>query len=240
MKQNLLCRTMVGMALTLLISAKCATAQTDITAIDILLNPDKIMLDSAKVYNNLMLKNYNGAGSFSLDAVHNPHITLLQCFVKTTDLKNVFNAVAKIVKMDDPAREKLTAKGFYYYPYNNLGLAGIAADTTTWLIQFQAKIIEAVKPYIVNGTDAGFVQNKNGTPIAKGYSDYVNGFIPANSGPKFNPHVTIGLAHEEFLKDLLAKPFNKFSFRSNSLSIYQLGDFGTAQKKLWTSSPGKK
>jgi hypothetical protein len=38
-----------------------------------------------------------------------------------------------------------------------------------------------------------------------------------------------------FLKELLAKPYNLFAFKSSSVSIYQLGDFGTAQKKLWTS-----
>ncbi len=53
---------------------------------------------------------------------------------------------------------------------------------------------------------------------------------------KYNPHVTIGLAKEPFLKELLAKPFNQFTFKSRSVSVYHLGDFGTAQKKLWTST----
>jgi hypothetical protein len=34
---------------------------------------------------------------------------------------------------------------------------------------------------------------------------------------------------------LLAKPYHRFTFKCSSVSIYQLGDFGTAQKKLWTS-----
>jgi len=114
--------------------------------------------------------------------------------------------------------------------------SGITADTDSWLIRFQAKIIEAAKPFIVKGTDAGFVQNKNGALLAKGLSEYVNDFIPDHSGSNFNPHVTIGLAHEDFLKELLAKPFNRFTFKNNSISVYQLGNFGTAQKKLWTSS----
>ena len=63
-----------------------------------LLDPDKTMLDSAKVYNDLMRKNYSGAGSFSLDAAHNPHITVLQCFVKTADLEKVYAAVQKWLK----------------------------------------------------------------------------------------------------------------------------------------------
>jgi hypothetical protein len=214
----------------------CATAQSDLTAIDILLDPGKTMLDSAKAYNNLMRKNYNGPGSFSLDATHNPHISVLQCFVRTADLSRVNTAVEKLVKSDNPVKGKLTASGFYYIPVNGLGLAGITADTTTWLMRFQAKLIEVLTPYMTEGTDAGFVQNKNGTPIAKGTSSYVNAFVPEHSGAKFNPHVTIGLAHEAFLKDLLEKPFNRFTFSNTSVSIYQLGDFGTAQKKLWSTS----
>ena len=217
-------------------SFKYAAAQSDTTAIDVLLDPGKTMLDSAKYYNGIMRKNYNGPGSFSLDATHNPHISVLQCFVRAADLQKVYAAVNKVVRSESPTKENLTAKGFYYLPVNGLGLAGITADTTAWLIRFQNKLIEALKPYMLKGTAAAFVQNKNGTPIAKEAPEYVNDFVPGHSGVKFNPHLTIGLAHEAFLKELLSKHFNRFTFKTNSVSIYQLGDFGTAQKKLWTSS----
>jgi hypothetical protein len=211
-------------------------AQSELVAIDVLLDPDHTMLDSAKVYNKLMQKDYSGPGSFELDAAHKPHITVLQCFVKKSDLDKVYAAVAKVVKSENPAREKLTATGFYYIPLNGLGLAGITAAPTPSLLSFQAKLIEAVKPYMVVGTNAAFVQNADGKDIVAGTSEYVNAFVPDHSGVKYNPHVTIGLAHETFLKELIAKPFNTFSFKSSSVSIYQLGDFGTAQKKLWSTA----
>jgi hypothetical protein len=223
--------SITAMLLFWLISAK---AQSDLLAIDVLLDPDQTMLDSAKVYNNLMQQNYSGPGSFSLDEIHNPHITVLQCFIKKADLEKVITAVATVVKNEKPANEELTASGFYYIPLNGLGLAGITAKTTPKLLSFQSRIIEAIKPFMVAGTDDAFVQNANGTPIAAGTSEYVNAFVPDHSGAKYNPHVTIGLAHEDFLKALLAKPYNSFRFKSASVSIYQLGDFGTAQKKLWT------
>lgn len=53
---------------------------------------------------------------------------------------------------------------------------------------------------------------------------------------QYNPHITIGLAHEDFLKELIAQPYQKFTFKSSAVSIYHLGDFGTARKKLWTSA----
>ena len=212
-----------------------AAMPQDVAAIDILLDPDNTMLDSARVYNRMMQTNYSGAGSFSLDAAHNPHITLLQCFVKTGDLQKVYDIVSRLVQREQPTKEKLTTSGFYYYPYKGLGLAGITATPTPGLLGFQAKVIDALKPFIVEGTDAAFVQNTDGTAIAAGSSDYVNRFIPDHAGAKYNPHVTIGLAHEDFLKALIAAPYHPFSFKSSSVSIYHLGDFGTARTKLWTS-----
>jgi hypothetical protein len=217
-------------------SFQSASAQSGITAIDILLNPDHTMLDSAKVYNRMMQQNYSGPGSYSLDDLHTPHITVLQCFVRTTDLGKVYAAVASVVESEKPTKENLASKGFYYYPTNALGLAGITIDATPALLHFQAKIIEMLKPFIVAGTDAAFVQNANGTPIAAGSSEYVNGYVQDHAGTKYNPHVTIGLAHEDFLKELFAKPYHKFTFRIASVSIYHLGDFGTARTKLWSST----
>lgn len=211
-----------------------AHAQSSVSAIDVLLDPDQTMLDTAKVYNDLMRTNYSNG--FALDATHTPHVTILQCFVHTADLDKVYVAVSKLVKSENPSKEKLTASGFYFIPYKNLGLAGITAMPTPRLLDFQAKLIEALKPFLIKGTVSAFVQNADGTPVAGPSADYVNGFIPNHSGAKYNPHVTIGLAEESFLKELLARPFNSFTFKSPSVSIYHLGDFGTAQIKLWTSA----
>ena len=116
-----------------------AKVKSEVIAIDVLLDPDDTMLDSAKVYNNLMRNNYSGSGSFELDATHTPHITVLQCFVKTSDLEAVYAAVAKVIESENPTIEKLTASGFYYIPLNGLGLAGITADTTSALLKISDK-----------------------------------------------------------------------------------------------------
>lgn len=117
---------------------------SSVTAIDILLDPDQTMLDSANVYNNIMNKDYQGPGSFKLDETHTPHITVLQCFVRNADLEKVYAAVAQVVKSENPANDALTASGFYYIPLSGLGLAGITAKTTPKLLSFQAKIIEVL------------------------------------------------------------------------------------------------
>src|SRR5260370_35988221 len=72
-----------------------ATAQTtepaaakadpnEITAIDILLEPDATMVQHAEATNERLLKVF--PKGFSLDASHRPHITLVQRFVSTENL----------------------------------------------------------------------------------------------------------------------------------------------------------
>jgi hypothetical protein len=62
--------------------------------------------------------------------------------------------------------------------------------------------------------------------------NYVANFVPIASGKKFNPHVTIGVGTETYLKEMLAEPFEAFTFSPAGASVYQLGSFGTARKEL--------
>ena len=57
-------------------------------------------------------------------------------------------------------------------------------------------------------------------------------FVPDETGKKFNPHVTIGLATQDYLKKMLDEKFEPFTFSPAGASVYHLGNFGTAQKKL--------
>jgi len=52
------------------------------------------------------------------------------------------------------------------------------------------------------------------------------------AGEHFNPHVTIGVGTETYLNEMLAEPFDSFTFSANSASVYQLGTYGTARKEL--------
>ena len=68
---------------------------TPITAIDILLEPDATMLWHAEAVNASLLKVYpNG---YTLDALHRPHITLVQRYIRTEDLDKVYAAAGKVL-----------------------------------------------------------------------------------------------------------------------------------------------
>jgi hypothetical protein len=46
------------------------------------------------------------------------------------------------------------------------------------------------------------------------------------------PHVTIGVARETYLNNVLAEPFKAFTFSVTGAAVYQLGGFGSARKEL--------
>lgn len=75
-------------------------ATSDVTAIDILLAPDEVMLERAKVANERLRANY--PKGFALDATHAPHVTIIQRFVRTSELDKVNAAVAKVLQEESP------------------------------------------------------------------------------------------------------------------------------------------
>jgi len=205
--------------------------QNPVTAIDIALEPDATMLQHAQADNARLLKNF--PKGFALDATHNPHVTMLQQFVRTADLENVYTALNKVFASEKPIGWKLKAFKYYYIPSPPVGLAGIVVEPTEDLLRLQQKIIDAVAPYTAKtGTPAAFMSTENGRDIQKSLIDYVSHFEQIAAGKKFNPHVTIGVSTITYLKTMLAEPFEAFTFSPAGASVYQLGSFGTARKEL--------
>ena len=64
---------------------------SDLTAIDILVNPDEATIQHAREWNERMRGSV--PDGFAVDATHQPHITTLQCYVRTSDLDNLYAAV---------------------------------------------------------------------------------------------------------------------------------------------------
>ena len=207
---------------------KSATVEQEtVTAIDILLEPDATMLKHAEATNARLLKVY--PKGFALDALHKPHITLLQRYVRTVDLDKVFAAAGNVLTDKKIADWKLKALKYYYIPNNDTGLGGIVIESTADLLKLQQELIDAVAPYTINtGTAAAFATAPGNTDIQPALIDYVAAFVPKYSGRHFNPHVTIGVATQDYLKGMLAEPFAEFTFSPAGASVYQLGSYGTA------------
>ncbi|MGA8488902.1 MAG: hypothetical protein WB711_00685 [Terriglobales bacterium] len=207
------------------------TLQTTITAIDILLEPDATMLQHAEANNTRLLKVF--PKGFSLDAMHRPHVSIVQRFVRTADLDKVYVAVGKVFAGNNVNGLKLEAFKYYYIPSKAIGLAGIVAKSTPELLKLQNDVIAAVTPFTVEtGTSAAFFTTPDDPVIDPLLIAYVSTFVPGASGEHYNPHVTTGVALREYLDQMLAEPFDLFTFSLAGAAVYQLGQFGTAAKKL--------
>jgi hypothetical protein len=201
-----------------------------VTAIDILLEPDATMLRHAKANNTRLLNVYpNG---FALDAAHRPHITLIQRFVRTADLDKVYAAAGKVFAGAHVNDMKLEAFKYYYIPIGDTGVAGIVARPTPQLLKLQQDLIAAVAPFTVEtGPWDAFITTPD-DPNNAALIAYVSTFVPKASGEHFNPHVSTGVAPRTYLDEMLAEPFDPFAFSPAGAAVYQLGQFGTAAKKL--------
>jgi 2'-5' RNA ligase len=205
--------------------------QNPVTAIDVALEPDAMMIQHAKAINARLLRVY--PKGFALDATHNPHITMIQQFVRSADLDKVYATLNNALADERPTRWKLKAVKNYYIPSPPIGVAGIVVEPTSDLLRLQQKIIDAVAPFAVkSGTAAAFMSTEEGRDIQGFLIDYVANFVQVAAGKKFNPHVTTGVATAAYLKEMLTEPFEAFTFSPVSVSIYQLGTFGTARKEL--------
>jgi hypothetical protein len=211
-------------------TAATATDQNDITAIDICLEPDATMIQHATAV-NARLRGVFPEG-FALDASHRPHVTMVQRFVRTADLDQVYAAVGKAIANHDVAGMKLEAFKYYYIPDKDLGLSGIVIKPTPELLKVEQDVIDAVAPFTVKtGTSAAFVKSED-PGVNQLLITYVEVFVPEHSGEHYEPHVTTGLATREYLDKMLAEPFENFTFSPAGAAVYHLGPYGTAAKKL--------
>jgi hypothetical protein len=200
-------------------------------AINVLFEPDPATVMRAKALNARLLGNY--PAGFALDAHHTPHITILQRFVPLADLEAVAQAVREVVAQELPLTWESTATGLYDLAHGNLGAMGIVIQPSEDWRRLQERIIQAVAPFAAEqGTGEAFAPRLDGGPISQPTVDYVNAFVGPRTGPNYNPHLTVGIGTRDCLDALKAEPFAPFPVRAQSVSLYQVGDYGVAQTKL--------
>ena len=221
----------VVMALMGEIKPVSAAEQIPVTAIDVLIVPDAAMVVHAQASNARLLKAY--PAGFKLDEAHQPHITLIQRFVRTDQLDNVYAAVGRVLARTEVSALKLEAIRNYYTPGGETGVAGILVKNTPELQKLQQDMIAAVSPFTVETGPVGAFAALHDNPADdRMLIAYVASFAPKQTGANFSPHVSTGVAPTGYLNDMMAEDFEPFTFWPAGVAIYQLGPFGTAARKL--------
>jgi len=204
---------------------------SDVIAIDIALEPDAAMMRRAESANEALRQSF--PQGFALDDTHHAHITVLQCFVRTDALAQVYSAVESVLAQHAYTGWRLTAFKYYYVPAGPIGLAGIVVKPAPELLKLQQEVVTAVAPYTApTATAAAFYTTPAEPDIHPSVIPYVAGFMPEQTGQNYSPHVSTGVGTTAFLDALLAQPFDSFAFYPASASVYQLGNYGTARKEL--------
>ena len=207
-------------------------ASNNLIAIDVLLEPDQTMVAKANAVNARLRSNY--PDGYSLDATHTPHVTMVQRFIRVRDFDAVTAAITKVLATERPTDLQLTAHGLVAVPSAGVAVTLIAVERTPELVQLQQKVADAVAPFAATGgTEAAFIDTPKGGDIVA----YVETFVPKASGANYFPHITAGVASEPFVNQLKAEPFDAVTFKPTGVAIYQLGNFGTASKRLWPTRP---
>ncbi|MFJ4895315.1 hypothetical protein ACIP5U_35800 [Streptomyces sp. NPDC088788] len=206
----------------------------DLMAVDILLNPDASMIALAKEVNARMLTSVPAPTGFALDEHHQPHITTLQRYVRTAALDQVYAAIDNVVGSVDLSTLKLTTHGIAHMEVQpSIGLAAVVVRPGPEVLDFQARLIEALHPYTESGGTADAYFRTDAEPdINAPTLTYIENYVPQHSGDNYLPHVTVGLATLADLETIEAEPVTPLTFSASGISIYQLGNNGTAAKEL--------
>ncbi|MFD7308376.1 hypothetical protein [Promicromonospora sp. NPDC059942] len=210
---------------------------TDLTAIDILIDPDPTMLARARAVNAAMLARL--PAGFALDGHHQPHVTILQRYVRSADLAGMYDAVGSAVGPVDLVALPLRATGIRQIAAaGGVGLAGIVVRASPEVLELQARLIDAVAPFVASGgTAEAFVGTAAEPEINQATIDYVERYVPEHSGASYVGHVTVGLVPLDEMGAVEVEPFEELTFHPVGLSIYRLGNNGTAAGRLrsWTA-----
>ena len=120
-------------------------------------------------------------------------------------------------------------------PRGDVGPAGIVVRPTPELLTLQRDLHDAVEPFTVDtGGSGAFVTDPDDLVIDPQLISYVETFEAQAAGENFNPHVTTGVGPRAYLDQMLAQPFDTFTSGVAGAAVYQLGQWGTASKRLET------
>jgi hypothetical protein len=203
----------------------------DLTAIDILITPDGDTVERARAVNARLRKSV--PGGFALDATHQPHITTLQRYVRTAELDQVFDAVAKTTAATDIATLTFEAEMIRHVDWGIpcQGYAVFVVKPGPGVLDYQARLLSGVTPFSESGgTAAAFVTDADG--INDTTLKWVEQFVPGQIGPKYIPHLSLGFATLDDLKVIEAEPFETFAIHPVSIAVYHLGNNGNARTEL--------
>jgi hypothetical protein len=183
---------------------------SQLTAVDILIDPDQTSIERAREVNARLLESM--PQGWRLDATHQPHITTLQRYVRTADLDQVYDAVEATVADTDIAKLSYQATGITHadWGFPGYGPTALQVQVSPEVLDFQANLATAVGPFTASdGTAEAFVADP-GEVLSPTILDWVEAYVPNQIGDgNYLPHLTVGVDTFAHLKIIEAEPFRR-------------------------------
>jgi hypothetical protein len=217
---------------------------SDLTAIDILINPDEEAMKRAREVNERLLESVPLPKGWALDDTHQPHITTLQRYVRTDQLNRLYDSVEKVTAETDLGSLSYRAAKITHADWGFPGIAPtvLQVEVSPPVLDFQAGLLMAIDPFVGSGGTAEAFVADPGEEISPTIVEWVEKFVPDQVGEgNYFPHLTVGVATFDDLEVIEAEPFDAFPVHPASVAIYHLGNNGTARKllKQWPADSAK-
>jgi hypothetical protein len=130
---ELLAALSIGLGGVVMATFNSAVQQSPVTAIDILLDPDATMLRRTQANNARLLKVY--PQGFPLDEAHQPHITMIQRFVRTVHPWRRSPVVARIPH--SPHRSRARRPHRLHRPHQPASVGSLRGSIGAWPRPYQ-------------------------------------------------------------------------------------------------------
>ncbi|MFL5785841.1 MAG: 2'-5' RNA ligase family protein [Bacteriovoracaceae bacterium] len=184
-------------------------AASDLIAINIALPPEQLLEAVAKKMNASTKK-------FHFDDTHFPHVTLVQGFVKKDDLPKIQKVVSELsLPKIELTSSKLEEKD---------GLMNLKFHNNPEVQRLHDKAVSGIKEYLQKSGDKDAFYEPSS--VRKEDVDYAKNFVPEKSGGKYSPHMTMGVGTAKSAAD------KEVTYTFKNPQIFQIGEWGTARKKL--------
>ncbi len=120
-----------------------------------------------------------------------------------------------------------------------VGLAAVAVTPGPEVLDFPVPPDSALAPYTASGGDADAYVRTVAEPDSNDATiSYIENYAPDHSGEHYLAHVAVGVANVSDLETFEAEQLPPLTFAGGGISIYQLGNNGTAARHLksWTAT----
>lgn len=189
-------------------------------AIDVvLIPPDDVLTICRKI--NAELRNQDKRG-FPFDATHWPHITLLQQYIPTAKLPEIFHVLKSIASNTPPLTLQVTH--IHSEVFEGLKISGFEIAQTKDMLRLGLSVTDALEPWIASGDEHSWYRDP-GETIRLGSLRWLEQFRNKTFA-KHHPHITLGVGPTPTFQNL------PIDFTASRLAVCHLGNFNTCRKIL--------